>query len=389
MGAWGLLTVLFVARATMAFQFQSVAALAPSLMERHAVGLAEIGLLIGLYLSPGLVAAYPGGAIGRRFGERRVVLAGLCLMFAGGLLAALAEAWGAQLAGRVLAGTGGVLLNILMTKLVTDAFVGGRLATAMAIFVNSWPLGIALALLVLPPVAEGAGLDAALWSVTVLVLLGLLIFALGTRHSAGTAAQKNVAEPLRGAPLRGAVLTGSIWGLYNGGIAMVFGFGPALLAEQGWGEVAAGQMTSAVLWVMTLTIPLGGILADRTGRRDLVLAVGLLGFAAVLALGALPALPSQAVVALFLVLGLLGGIPAGPIMSLPAGVLPPPVRAEGMGVFFTLFYLGTMGAPLAAGWLAELAETSAAAFMFGAVLVMLCLPALALTNRIARRVHSA
>ncbi|MEL7140235.1 MAG: MFS transporter, partial [Pseudomonadota bacterium] len=278
MTGWRLLAVLFAARATMAFQFQAVAALAPSLMERHGVGLAEIGLLIGLYLSPGLVAAYPGGAIGRRFGERRVVLAGLCLMLAGGLLTVLAPGWEAQLAGRVVAGTGGILLNMLMTKLVTDAFAGGRLATAMSIFVNSWPLGIGSALLVLPPVAEGAGLDAALWLVAALVLLGLLIFALGTRPAAEGATQPLTAERLRGAPLTGAVLTGAIWGLYNGGLAMVFGFGPALLAERGWGSVAAGQMTSAVLWLMTLSIPLGGVLADRTGRRDAVLAAGLLGF---------------------------------------------------------------------------------------------------------------
>ncbi|MEO0427035.1 MAG: MFS transporter [Pseudomonadota bacterium] len=389
MTGWRLLAVLFAARATMAFQFQAVAALAPSLMERHGVGLAEIGLLIGLYLSPGLVAAYPGGAIGRRFGERRVVLAGLCLMLAGGLLTVLAPGWEAQLAGRVVAGTGGILLNMLMTKLVTDAFAGGRLATAMSIFVNSWPLGIGSALLVLPPVAEGAGLDAALWLVAALVLLGLLIFAFGTRPAAEGATQPLTAERLRAAPLTGAVLTGAIWGLYNGGLAMVFGFGPALLAERGWGSVAAGQMTSAVLWLMTLSIPLGGVLADRTGRRDAVLAAGLLGFAVFMALGAVPCLPGAALIGLFLILGLFGGIPAGPIMSLPAGVLPPPVRAEGMGVFFTLFYLGTMGAPLAAGWLSEVSGTSAAAFVFGAVLLLLCLPALTMTARIARGLHSA
>ncbi|MEO1724663.1 MAG: MFS transporter [Pseudomonadota bacterium] len=389
MTGWRLLAVLFAARATMAFQFQAVAALAPSLMERHGVGLAEIGLLIGLYLSPGLVAAYPGGAIGRRFGERRVVLAGLCLMLVGGLLTVLAPGWEAQLAGRVVAGTGGILLNMLMTKLVTDAFAGGRLATAMSIFVNSWPLGIGSALLVLPPVAEGAGLDAALWLVAALLLLGLLIFAFGTRPAAEGAAQPLKAERLRGAPLKGAVLTGAIWGLYNGGLAMVFGFGPALLAERGWGSVAAGQMTSAVLWLMTLSIPLGGVLADRTGRRDAVLAAGLLGFAVFMALGAAPGLPGAALIGLFLILGLFGGIPAGPIMSLPAGVLPPTVRAEGMGVFFTLFYLGTMGAPLAAGWLSEVSGTSAAAFVFGAVLLLLCLPALTMTARIARGLHSA
>ncbi|MEO1318797.1 MAG: MFS transporter, partial [Pseudomonadota bacterium] len=60
-----------------------------------------------------------------------------------------------------------------------------------------------------------------------------------------------------------------------------------------------------------------------------------------------------------------------------------------MGVFFTLFYLGTMGAPLAAGWLSEVSGTSAAAFVFGAVLLLVCLPALTMTARIARGLHSA
>jgi MFS family permease len=82
---WGILAVLFVVRATMAFQFQSVAAVAPLLVREFNVGLADIGVLIGLYFAPGAVLALPGGVIGRRFGDKTTVLFGLALMLGGGL----------------------------------------------------------------------------------------------------------------------------------------------------------------------------------------------------------------------------------------------------------------------------------------------------------------
>ena len=62
---WAILAVLFVVRLTMAFQFQSVAAVAPLLSDKFGVSLADIGLLIGLYFTPGMALALPGGAIGQ------------------------------------------------------------------------------------------------------------------------------------------------------------------------------------------------------------------------------------------------------------------------------------------------------------------------------------
>src|ERR1700682_6468864 len=49
---WIILAVLFVVRLTMAFQFQSVAAVAPLLGTQFGVSLADIGILIGLYFTP-------------------------------------------------------------------------------------------------------------------------------------------------------------------------------------------------------------------------------------------------------------------------------------------------------------------------------------------------
>ena len=73
----------------MAFQFQSVAAVAPLLNGTFGVSLADIGLLIGLYFAPGIVLALPGGAIGRKLGDKKTVLAALLLMLIGELAMAL------------------------------------------------------------------------------------------------------------------------------------------------------------------------------------------------------------------------------------------------------------------------------------------------------------
>lgn len=125
---WNVLIVLFIVRLSMAFQFQSVASLSPALIKAYGVGLTDIGLLISLYLAPGIAFALPGGEIGRRFGDKRVVLFGLVLMIAGGLLMALAPTWHWQIVGRIGAGIGGVVLNVLMSKMVTDWFAGNQIS---------------------------------------------------------------------------------------------------------------------------------------------------------------------------------------------------------------------------------------------------------------------
>ena len=86
---WTVLALLFFVRTTMALQFQSVAAVAPLIGEQLTLGLSDIGLLIGLYFAPGGVLALPGGAFGRRVGDRIAVLVGLALMLVGGAIVLL------------------------------------------------------------------------------------------------------------------------------------------------------------------------------------------------------------------------------------------------------------------------------------------------------------
>jgi MFS family permease len=379
---WSILALLFAVRTTMAFQFQSVAALAPLIQRDFGVSIADVGLSIGLYLAPGIALAVPGGAIGKRHGDKAVVIAGLALMICGGLIMAASASWALQLAGRLVAGIGGVLLNVLMSKMVTDWFAGKEIATAMAVFVNSWPLGIALALVVLPMVGTQLGVSAAFLLTTVLVAVGLLAMAIlyPAPVSAGPTATGNASPS--GAAMRAVVAAGVIWGFYNAALGMVFAFGPSILAERGWSLAAASSTTSIVLWLVVVSVPIGGLLADRSGRTEAVLLAGCLAFAAALWL----ATRTDAVVPAFVAIGFACGLAAGPILSLPVRVLRPETRAIGMGIFFAFFYLLVVIAPWLAGALAKMVGTSRVAFDLGAAMLVLCCLGLWVFRRLAARV---
>jgi MFS family permease len=150
------------------------------------------------------------------------------------------------------------------------------------------------------------------------------------------------------------------------GFAMIFGFGPAMLAERGWAVAAAGTAVSIVMWLTMLSVPAGGFIADWSRRHITIIVAGCVLFAGAL----LVAARTDAVIASLVVLGIVCGVPAGPIMSLPARVLAPETRAVGMGIYFTVYYTGMFVAPPAAGWLAARLGGASAAFDFGAAAVL-------------------
>jgi predicted MFS family arabinose efflux permease len=380
---WTILAVLFTVRLTMAFQFQSVAAVAPLLGPAFGVGLADIGTLIGLYFAPGVVLALPGGAIGRKFGDKQTVLAALLLMLIGGLAMALSDSWFVQIGGRLISGAGGVMLNVQMTKIVADWFVGKEIATAMAIFVNSWPAGIALSLLALPLIGSDHGIEAVYLAVAAVIGAALVLFALiyQAPAKAGSAAADTSAR-LDQRAATAVVTAGLIWGLFNIGFAMIFSFGPTMLVERGWSISAAGSAISLALWLGVVSVPLGGLLADRSRRPSFVLAAGCIVSAMLMV--ALPR--NSAVIPIMLALGMIFGLPAGPMMSLPARVLRTETRAIGMGIFYTLYYGTMMLGPAVGGVLAKWTGSAATALDFGAAVLLACPVLLWGFNRISRNI---
>jgi len=379
---WLVLALLFLVRMTMAIQFQAVGALSSTFQEAFAVGIADIGVLVGLYFTPGLFLAAPGGALGRRFGDKQVVLAGLALMAVGGALMATSELWLGQLAGRLVAGLGGVLLNVLMTMMMADWFAGKEISFSMAIFVNSYPVGIAVALIVLPLVAEAGGLTSALTLVAALTVVGFAGLALFYRAPVGVSGGRAApGDRVRGTLFGAMVAAGAIWGLYNAALAIVFSFGPELFVARGMGPAEAGSVTSIVLWLLVIVGSFAGFLIDWTGRRSLILVAGNLGFAVFVFVGSW----TDQVLLNVITMGMFSGVAVGAMMSLPALILSPDTRAVGMGIFFTVFYFCTTVGPMIAGWIADLTGDLSSTYQFAAALLVASVLVLPIYHSLAAR----
>lgn len=376
---WLILFVLFFARMTMSFQFQAVGSVAPHLVESYGASIADIGMLIGLYLAPGVVVAVPGGAVAALFGDKRTVSCSLILMLIGGAMIGWGPDWGWLVAGRLLAGVGGVAINIVMTKMLMDWFVDREISTAMAIFINSWPVGIALALLILPGLAAVGGLDLAWAAVMFVIASGLVLLVLVYRPPPN-AAPRAARITVNKLPMFALFLASCVWALYNAALILVFSFAPAFLQLRGWDLTFAGSVTSIFIIAVAIAIPFGGIVADRSGRRDGVIMISLLGYALLLPLVLF--VPTWAVPVIFVIVGVIFGLGAGPIVTLPSLILPPEARAFGTGVYYSIYYAIVMLAPALAGAIADQTGSVGSAFITGSVMLFLAMLALGLFRRV-------
>jgi hypothetical protein len=147
-------------------------------------------------------------------------------------------------------------MAVLMAKMVADWFVGKELSTAMAIFVNSWPIGIAVSLIVLPPVGVAYGPTAVDLAVAALIAIATGLLAVAYRAPASSTLAARPSGRLDFHTATAVICAGLIWGLYNVGFVMVFSFGPSMLIERGWSIPAAGSTISIVLWLSAVSVPL-------------------------------------------------------------------------------------------------------------------------------------
>src|SRR5437867_1866325 len=184
---WVALAIVFVTRTSMGFQFQSVAAVAPLMVAELQLTWVQVGSLIGLYMLPGAVFALPGGVLGQRFGDRRMVVVSLALMVAGGLVTAAAHGFIVAAAGRLLSGVGAVLMNILLAKMVADWFAERELSTAMGIMLTSWPVGLGIATATLGALATYTSWRTAIVASALVAALGLVLIAFVYRDPPETA----------------------------------------------------------------------------------------------------------------------------------------------------------------------------------------------------------
>ncbi|MDB5359105.1 MAG: arabinose transporter permease [Rhodospirillales bacterium] len=381
---WWILAVLFLARTCMALEFQVLGAVAP--LASPALGLdhAAMGQLLGLYWLPGIFLALPAGLLGQRFGLKRLGLASLALMALGGLLLSASWNYPTAAAARLVEGAGNAILSVMISAMVAAWFRERELSTAMAIVFDSWQFGLAAALVTFPPIAEWSSWQGAILAATLFCLMAGLLVAAVYRTPATGDAPPTARLPDRAKLLGRAgmipTLAALVWTTYNVGQIIFLTYAPPLLAGRGLPLAEGARIVSLSVWVAMVTMPLGGVLTDRS-RNPLHLVVfgaagsGLAGI--LFALGFAPTLTCLA-------MGVFIGLPAGGILALPTSAVAREDVTWSLGWFMAVYYVLVTLSQFLAGYIREFTSDQTAV-LFGAGLILATVPCLIPIRLLQRR----
>jgi predicted MFS family arabinose efflux permease len=376
---WFILASLALARIAFGYQFQAVATLGPDLVPLFHLSYAALGSLIGAYMLLGMFLALPMGFLGRRFGDRPVLACGLAFMVIGAAFDASATGPSGIAFGRTIGGVGAVAMIVLQGKIIADFFTGKQFMIGMSVSACTFPVGLGLAQIVLPPMSHAFGWQTALLTEAVAPALALILFLISYRQPPEVAAQpRGFSWPTKRECLL-LVIAGSIWTTYTSGYFGYTSYVPSTLAARGESLGMIGLILVIATWGNVPATMLGGGLAARFGGlrifliANAALVIGMTG----------TALTGGAIGWAFLV-GVLGSIHPGVIMAVGTLSARAENRAVGMGLFYSVYYLGSTVSPALCGYAADHLGGPAGGVLAGAALSALTVPLFLLHRKLAR-----
>ena len=372
------------------FQVGKVAPVLPELRADLGLDLITGGWLTSLCYATSAVLAVATGMLTDRAGPRRLVLAGMILLGAGSLLGGLADTGSGLLASRFLESVGFVAVTVTAPRLLAVATHPRSYGLVFGIWGAYMPIGMAVAMLGAPLIADVAGWRG-FWLVSCALVAGFAA-VLGWRLHPRAWSQ---AFPARAVDWAGALATlGSVplwlfslaFALYTLQWFAIMAWLPTFLVEvQGHGTTAAAAWAALVVAVNA-----GGNLAaawamHRRVPRWLLVTVAYCAMGTAGAGIFLEGTPDALRVPLAFVFSAVGGLlPAAALAGAAAGAPRASLVAIASGTVVQGAALGSMlGPPVLAAAVAGLGGWGASWWVMPAVSVAgLCLAAgLAMSER--------
>ena len=327
----------------------------PLLREELGLTLVEAGFIATMFNVMGMTVGMLAGVLCDRFGHKRLALAGMAVMVAGGLLGAAAPGFGALLLSRFLEGIGFIVFVVSAPALLTAAVEGPRdRSRALGLWSSYMPTGGTIALLAAPVLISAWGWRGLWTGIAVATALAALVFwrAVAAAPYGGVSSLRLVVESLA---QKGNLVLAALFALYVAQWTSVLIWLPTFLVdEHGVSTRAAALATALMVLVNAPGNIAGGWLLSRGVRRaSLIVGASLIAAACELAMltDALPpALRYGAVLVFSLCIGV---IPASIFAGLPVHAKTPQHIGTGNGIVNQASQAGQFFGPLLLAWLAS------------------------------------
>ncbi|MCU1476803.1 MAG: transporter [Subtercola sp.] len=288
---WFMLALGLFAQVAGTIAVSSPAFLIPLLHNDRGLSLAEAGLVVAAPSLGMVLTLIAWGALADKVGEHWVIAAGLTLTALAALGALLATDLVVTTIFLLVGGMGAASANAAGGRLVVGWFPANRRGLAMGIRQMAQPLGVAVAAIVIPPLAASSGLQAAL-------LLPFIVAAvaavLGAVFIVDPKRQTHDVLPAGQKPQNPYRVSSLLWRIHGVSVLLVF---PQfvistfalvwLITDEGWQPLAAGVVVGVAQFVGALGRIVVGLVSDRVGSRMVplrVVAAGASGIMIVLAL---------------------------------------------------------------------------------------------------------
>jgi MFS family permease len=273
---------------------------------------------------------------------------------------------------------GAVAMIVLQNKIIADWFIGRHFMLAISVSVASYPIGVGLAQLALPPLVEAYGWQAAFVSNAVAQAVPAVLFLAGFRPSPQAAAIPRTFSFPGGRECLLLVIAGLIWTAYTAGYSGYTSYVPSVMAVRGDSLVLTGLVLTIATWGNVPATMAGGGLAARFGALPIFL-LGTLALVVGIAGAALLDWPVSTAV----LVGIVGSFHPGVIMAVGTLSARPENRAVGMGLFYSLYYAGGTVVPTLCGAAADLYGGPEGALLAAAAVSAMAIPMYLLHRRLA------
>jgi len=324
----------------------------PSLQQQFGGSLASLSAIMSVFPFVGVFGGIAAGLLVRRWGDRRLLIAGLVALGVASVAGAAADSFAVLLATRIAEGVGFVIVVVAAPAVLNRVTPPASRTVVFGLWSTFMPAGIALSMVV-GPLLGG-------WRsgwVAAAVLTFAAAAALPMTTSAGARDDAHAHAPRVGAALRDVVasrattLLALAFATYNVQFFAAMTFLPVFLMQRlGVSVGTAGLIAAAIVASCVIGNLTAGWLLARGARPGIVMAATSVAIGAAGAGLFAAATPAPVAVALgFAFSAIAGLLPATILACAPMSVPSPSLAPLGIGWVVQGNYLGQVIGPLAIG----------------------------------------